>query len=414
MTTVSDINTIKSKETTLVQLWLFFYVFSFFIPAINLDIGFSLKIFMPLSVLTLLVFFNRLKLNINTTDFLWVIFICLGFVSVSLSIDLEKGFRLSLGALIIYFCYLVFRSFLFYCVERNIKVESVFLVVALIFSSVSLILYFIGLKSIGINVLSFEGQRVYGVLVDRAIPRLIGVVQDPNIFIYYASIFIFYFGLKKQKAFLDILCLVLLALCCLLTVSRGGLLALILVFSLVFINSFFRFLLRPKFTLSFFAGLLSLIVFIYIAVLFLSSVDDVISIIERRLSSAASGSGRFEIWINGLSLWQQSPLFGIGWHNFLYYNSNFFMRDNYAHNTFLEVLVETGIVGFTIYFLFFLSFFYSILKVINSDSRKIYLLFTFVAMVLMLNNLSLIISEATFFLMAVVYMSLYKIKLSKS
>jgi O-antigen ligase len=55
-------------------------------------------------------------------------------------------------------------------------------------------------------------------------------------------------------------------------------------------------------------------------------------------------SGRLEIWLASLQEWRQHPLFGVGFGNFRFVN----IKDIefvYAHNGFLEVLSETGMIG---------------------------------------------------------------------
>lgn len=73
---------------------------------------------------------------------------------------------------------------------------------------------------------------------------------------------------------------------------------------------------------------------------------------------------RFVLWRAALKLFMGKPIFGIGWLGFrFYYNQNLFAesgraeRFNYmsAHNVYIQVLCETGIVGFIIYMMILLS-----------------------------------------------------------
>lgn len=71
-------------------------------------------------------------------------------------------------------------------------------------------------------------------------------------------------------------------------------------------------------------------------------------------------NGRFVMWLLALSEFLQAPLFGIGWLGYRYaYAENLFVGGNYAggeylssfmyldtHNVYLQVLCETGIIGF--------------------------------------------------------------------
>lgn len=59
-------------------------------------------------------------------------------------------------------------------------------------------------------------------------------------------------------------------------------------------------------------------------------------------------TGRIALWILAIKLFMSSPLFGIGWCN--YYKHN--ILQYHAHNTYLQVLCETGIAGMALYTIF--------------------------------------------------------------
>ncbi len=85
------------------------------------------------------------------------------------------------------------------------------------------------------------------------------------------------------------------------------------------------------------------------------------------------------------------------------------MKRLYVHNTFLEILSESGTIGFLLYsaFLFILIF-----KLAQHTlfREKPYLLLTMIAFLFQMMSLSLIINEAFFLFLAVVvkYISIYK------
>jgi len=60
----------------------------------------------------------------------------------------------------------------------------------------------------------------------------------------------------------------------------------------------------------------------------------------RGISMDVSAQGRFAAWSEGLMLWRSSPLFGVGFQNFLDYN------DKTAHNSFVLCFAELGFVGY--------------------------------------------------------------------
>lgn len=64
-------------------------------------------------------------------------------------------------------------------------------------------------------------------------------------------------------------------------------------------------------------------------------------------ASEASAAGRVEAWYEGIHMFAANPLFGVGPTNFADHNANLT-----AHNSFVLVLAETGIIGFTVWLAF--------------------------------------------------------------
>ena len=64
-------------------------------------------------------------------------------------------------------------------------------------------------------------------------------------------------------------------------------------------------------------------------------------------ASEASAAGRVDAWYEGIHMFTANPVFGIGPENFADNNANLT-----AHNSFVLVLAETGILGFTIWLAF--------------------------------------------------------------
>lgn len=62
-------------------------------------------------------------------------------------------------------------------------------------------------------------------------------------------------------------------------------------------------------------------------------------------------SGRFALWKKALELFEENPVFGIGWKQFV--NNNTYKHN--VHNTYLQWLCESGIVGFVLLFLLYVS-----------------------------------------------------------
>ena len=75
----------------------------------------------------------------------------------------------------------------------------------------------------------------------------------------------------------------------------------------------------------------------YIAVTYVANLGNSGLLIARE-----SSSGRLELWINALKCWSQRPLFGCGFYQLDSYSN----LPAHPHNLFIQVLTETGIIGF--------------------------------------------------------------------
>ncbi|MDO5746530.1 MAG: O-antigen ligase family protein [Actinomycetaceae bacterium] len=78
----------------------------------------------------------------------------------------------------------------------------------------------------------------------------------------------------------------------------------------------------------------------------------------------ATRSARTIIWEETLLLWQEYPVFGVGPYNSQHYakeanitsEANYLQRGAVPHNSYLDVLVYYGAVGFVLYIVFFLRY----------------------------------------------------------
>ena len=69
-------------------------------------------------------------------------------------------------------------------------------------------------------------------------------------------------------------------------------------------------------------------------------------------------NGRFKLYAIAWDFFKKSPVLGIGWREFSnqvvnFYNQDSVLRD--AHNVFLQLLCETGVIGFSIFISLFIS-----------------------------------------------------------
>ena len=118
--------------------------------------------------------------------------------------------------------------------------------------------------------------------------------------------------------------------------------------------------------------------------------------------STDGGSGRFELWGQALNYFMAHPLFGIGAFNF----SDYYAFDHnvklYVHNTYLEVLVESGIIGFLFYCSFLVMLVIAFFRT-KLHKQSTYIVLTLFAFLLQMVSLSLMINEAFFIFLALAF-----------
>ena len=80
-------------------------------------------------------------------------------------------------------------------------------------------------------------------------------------------------------------------------------------------------------------------------------------------------TGRDQLRNQALAYFSDNMLFGIGWTNF---KNLFMLRNTHVHNIYIQLLCETGIVGFSIFVIFFAKSIVATLKKIKAASRETY------------------------------------------
>lgn len=125
---------------------------------------------------------------------------------------------------------------------------------------------------------------------------------------------------------------------------------------------------------------LLLIIGIAVALFFILSpyIPGLTNFIKRFQETEESGnvySGRDHLVELAYELFLTSPILGVGWFRFQYVHIQrypwFPTRVN-THNVYMQLLCETGIVGFVIYMLFFISNYFECVRLIVGARRKKY------------------------------------------
>ncbi|WP_335962542.1 O-antigen ligase family protein [Acinetobacter haemolyticus] len=99
----------------------------------------------------------------------------------------------------------------------------------------------------------------------------------------------------------------------------------------------------------------------YFSILFFSSN----SASGVRSIARESTSGRYELWVSAFQCWSQNPIFGCGFYQLDQYSG---VISAHPHNLFIQVLTETGLIGFG----FLILVIWNILKIIKWNLKENY------------------------------------------
>ncbi|MGG1364482.1 O-antigen ligase family protein [Priestia megaterium] len=358
----------------------------------NVNIGFSLKPYMIfLFALLLLSFASFYVYKLQAYEVLLLLFYLFYCMTGAFSLYPEASLRIMLGVLLILACYFLMKYVIAEFHSGSIK--RALTGAGILFNSVSLLLYIAGLQAVHFQFASDVEIIKWGVMIDRSYPRLIGVLDDPNIYVFYNTLFFTYF-LTNSDSTKNKVGLLLSTLTSVLTFSRGGLIAMVAVLILYLLITRSLNSLKTALSFVFLFGVLAFIAH------FMTNFN-VFTILTERADDFLhdGGSGRFSLWSRAFEFFSSHPFAGIGAFNFSEYNLFYYGEALYVHNTFLEILSETGMIGFCLYFSFLLLVLLQLLKQ-KIHKQEPYLFLTFIGFLLQMMSLSLIVNELFFLYLA--------------
>src|SRR5262249_33853758 len=82
----------------------------------------------------------------------------------------------------------------------------------------------------------------------------------------------------------------------------------------------------------------------YISDLFDNVASNVFKVDDPRRGVDSGFTGRTELWEETFNVWERSPLLGVGFHQ-----HELMMNSLGAHNAYLAMLADTGIIGLSLY-----------------------------------------------------------------
>ncbi|ANC78838.1 polysaccharide polymerase [Fictibacillus phosphorivorans] len=375
------------------QLSLFLLFLLVFLGKYSLYIGFALKPYMIFLVLFYVIYLSSIHFyKLQLFECAMLLFYMVYCLSGVFALYSSMSLRIVCGIALYLFCYFLMKSLISssntHSIERSISYAGI------VFNLGCLLLYVLGLKKLNF-ILQGDGIYSLGVFMDREYPRLIGLVADPNYLVFYNTLFFTYFlcNLNHNRNRIGMLLCIITSV---LSFSRGGLVAFIAIFLL-----YILILNNPIKQLRLLIGtFLAIAVSFYLAVTFLSF--DIFGVIQSRMQDFSSdgGSGRFELWGRAWEYFLSSPLIGVGASNFLPYNQFQFGDSLQVHNTFLEILSETGIIGAFCFMIFLLLTIYQLFQH-RVYEKKPYLFLAFFGFLLQMMSLSIIINDLFFMYLAV-------------
>lgn len=216
-----------------------------------------------------------------------------------------------------------------------------FLIITSLFLYIFQVFFNIGFNEIGV-------LYTYNFL-----PRMTGLFKDPNNFAIYLTIFFWIYVYLKQDQYgkRDNLLTLLYSACILLSLSRGAIISNIVGVLLLFIANGS---LKKRMKLVTIISMFTLLVYFLLT----SFNSDINELIFRRFNFSSDNSvmQRFELLKIGLNSLTKYP-FGVGLGNMELYYLNEFSRYKVAHNDFISVLIEAGIVSLVLYLMYFVKIF---------------------------------------------------------
>lgn len=305
------------------------------------------------------------------------------------------------------------------------------MIIKFIMSIVSILLYMFNISIYAINEeeLNFLGVRYVEVLGNKFTLLLYGVYKDPNFVALFSfsllSIAVYILidkeiFIKKQEKILIYIFIITEYIMISLSNSRGVIYSIYLILSISIIILFYKFY-KEKKVIKYFYKTIFIVVISMVGIIFVqkigsniisfnppkayvwdTSVNELMTLDDYSLnnkilnekivntdklsesnmisgkedSSEEIGNGRITIWKDALSLYLKNPIFGIGPEmqkiNAYYYSAELdvpsMLIGRSVHNSYLNVLLSFGIIGFAIIFLWILNIIKSKIKFLFEDN----------------------------------------------
>lgn len=151
---------------------------------------------------------------------------------------------------------------------------------------------------------------------------------------------------KQKKRMIDIFFLCVMVVALLLTGKRGPLL-----FCCAALFFTYYFSMGGKKKNKWLNMLAAMIVVLILGFVIITLMPDLGTVFSRFSDSDDVSMGRFNLWDYAIDIFRRNPIFGIGWRKYRELALIKFGKEFDVHNIYLQLLCETGIIGFGIFIL---------------------------------------------------------------
>ena len=319
---------------------IFLYIFSLFIfnniTAIKTNYV-SLVLFIICFFMTAYKCLKRKEIKIDNNFIIYIIFLVFGFISIFYASNknfvLHKVIQMLINSSII----LIFINFIDSSKKINFVLKS-FLISGLMVA----VLIIVTTDYSQVTRLNRPGSQI-GNVNSLAIMMTLSLT----------TLMILKDKFAKKKYYYGMEILLLFAI--LLTGSRKGILALLILYFMVFIvkNWNNKKVMFRNLAISFCALIIILLIIYfnpYLHEVVWLRLNNFLQFILGKNSGEFSLNARDNMIKFGMDLFKRKPLFGYGLDNYRYFYNNAFGYDYYAHNNYVELLVDLGIVGTIAYY----------------------------------------------------------------
>jgi len=331
------------------------------------------------------IYINQFKFLFNSLLFFWIIFLISTIINDPSNINLIfKSFA--------YVRFIILSFVIIYMMNKIDKKKFIIFINLIIITLILDIFFQFYFK------IDFFGYRLEE-LGNPNMDRISGFFGNELIAGTYLSLFgfltlfltkAFNFFVKNNYVFFIYLILLISA-----AIITGDRVVILLIFGIIFFNFIFNYHMRKYFLIIFLIfGLIGTIIIKNVDKLSDRYIDNFDPVIETKISTSSSLKGIINSpWVSHyLVSWEmikEKPFLGFGNRGFRTYCNQYIDREklssykkkctSHPHNTYFEILVETGTIGLVIFILINLNI---LIKVLKKKDQTIYLVYSIIFTIL--------------------------------